>query len=123
MAGEVYGLWKSMESPPKEEWWTPWQIALVDDRSRHWRLTPFQPSDALRTEFDGQSITRKREVDDATPSGAGVIPGGWDHEHCALCWREIALRPNADPWGYCDGRDWLCKECYEKFIQPRTNSL
>jgi hypothetical protein len=110
-----------MATPPKEEWWTPQQIALVEDRSRHWRLTSFQPSDALAFESGGQSAVRKREADDDVASAAHVVPDGWDHEHCALCWQKISLIPDTDHSGYTDGRDWLCAECYEKFIKPRTN--
>jgi hypothetical protein len=86
----------SMARQPKEDWWTPQQTALVEDGSRHWRLTRFQPSDALAFESDGQTADRKGEPDDEVATAAHVVPDGWDHEHCALCWREISLIPGTD---------------------------
>ena len=104
---------------PKENWWTPTQLALVEGRSRLWRLTSFEPSDALAFESGGQIAVCKRDADDDV-SGPALVPGGWDHEHCELCWEKIFLIPGTNHSGYTDGREWLCVECYEKFIVPRT---
>jgi hypothetical protein len=109
-----------MATPPKEEWWTPQQVALVEDRSRHWRLTSFEPSATVAFESDGQTVVRKRQADDDIATAAHVVPGGWDHEHCALCWQKISGIAGANQSGYTDGRDWLCTDCYEKFIIPRA---
>jgi hypothetical protein len=89
---------------PKEDWWTPMQLALVEDRCRCWQAQTFRPSDALV-----QSPTNEIEV----------MPEGWDHEHCTLCWQKISLRSGDCQSGYTDGKSWLCTECYEKFIIPR----
>ena len=109
-----------MPTPLKEHWWTPQQVELVEDRSRHWRLAPFQPSDSVASESNGQTVVRKHEADDDAATAAHVMPSGWDHEHCALCWQEISLIPGTDHSGYTDGRDWLCTKCHERFIIPRT---
>src|SRR4051812_34201613 len=110
-----------MPKPPNEEWWTPQQIVLVEDRSRGWRLTSFEVSNAVALESDNQTAVGKREPNDGIATAARIVPGGWDHEHCALCWRKISLLAGADPSGYTDGQDWVCGGCYEKFIKPRMD--
>jgi hypothetical protein len=109
-----------MATPPKEDWWTPQQTALVEDRSRQWQLRTFEPSDALGFDVEGQPVVRKREVDEDMTTSAHLLPDGWEHEHCALCWQKISLLPDTDQTGYTDGRDWLCTPCHDKFIKPRT---
>ena len=38
----------------------------------------------------------------------------------SACWRTISSQTDDDQSGYTDGKDWLCKPCYDKFIVPRT---
>src|SRR5690606_22800672 len=49
------------------------------DRSLNWQELTFQPRDAIKTYNDGRTEE---------------IPGGWDHEHCALCQATISLEEN-----------------------------
>jgi len=45
----------------------------------------------------------------------GLVPGGWDHEHCELC------EGHVDPGeiGFVDlGGHWLCRNCYERYVHP-----
>ena len=108
-----------MNNAPAEDWWTPPQAELVEDRSRHWRLQTFQVSDALAFRRDGETITRQKKPEESVPRDAKVVPGGWDHAHCALCWRKISLHPSDQSSGYTDGVEWLCTDCYEKYLIPR----
>ncbi len=109
-----------MKELPREDWWTPQQMALVEDRSRRWRLKSFEPSDAAASSSEGQRVLRAKQADEEENSGADRVPGGWDHEHCTLYWQRLSLSPGDERAGYTDGRDWLCQACYEKFILPRT---
>jgi len=75
---------------------------LVLDEGRTWREADFQP----------------RET---TPIGGELIPGGWDHEHCSICWERIGcggqaagLVSGANDW------DWVCGECHRLFVVPRS---
>jgi len=54
------------------------------------------------------------------PEGCELVAGGWDHEHCGLCWERIMEEPHGQPDGYTDGRHrWLCIACFERFVSPR----
>jgi hypothetical protein len=42
---------------------------------------------------------------------------GWDHDHCAFCWRKFALHGGDFTEGYVtkDGYHWICEPCYQDF--------
>jgi len=111
-----------MPELPKEDWWSPQQLDVVEDRSRRWVLRQFEPSDTIAFPFEGQTIARRREPDEAVPSGARVVPGGWDHVHCAVCWQKISQLSGSERSGYTDDRDWVCRTCYERYILPRVGA-
>ncbi len=51
------------------------------------------------------------------PAKIELVKGGWNHDHCQICWWD--LYESEDPEhgaGYTNGGDWLCSECYSKFI-------
>lgn len=81
-----------------------WKAEPVLDRERVWTRRVFEPKDAIKTYYDG----RREE-----------IPGGWDHEHCEICYATIS--PKKQPEGYADQEDrWVCIRCYETYVQPRS---
>jgi hypothetical protein len=43
-----------------------------------------------------------------------IVPGGWDHEHCEICMKNI----NPGDTAFADLEDewWFCKECGEKYV-------
>ena len=44
-------------------------------------------------------------------------PGGWTKNHCLICeWDLFVSEEPAHSTGYTNGRDWLCTECYDKFL-------
>jgi ATP-dependent Clp protease ATP-binding subunit ClpA len=53
-----------------------------------------------------------------------VVKAGWKAHACKICsWK---LKESEDPErgiGYTNGRDWLCCECYEKFVGPGAHGL
>jgi hypothetical protein len=108
-----------MSALAKEDWRTPKQAELVEDRARHWQAQVFRPSDAVAFPQEGGTVTRQKRPDESPIADGQVVPDGWDHEHCALCWQTISLLTGDQARGYCDGRDWLCTDCYEHYILPR----
>ena len=109
-----------MTAHPVETWWTPDQMELVEDRSRVWHEQVFQPSDSVAFPGEEYTVARKKDAEEPKLSEGTVIPDGWEHEHCALCWRTISPQPGDYSSSYTDGKDWLCKPCYDNFIVPRT---
>jgi hypothetical protein len=51
---------------------------------------------------------------DYDPSRWRLVPGGWDHEHCFLCWKHIR---DGDTYWSNTGRSEidLCEECYAQY--------
>jgi len=67
---------------------------LVLDATRTWRESDFHPRDAIST-------------------GSERFPGGWDHEHCSICWSKIDRGGKGA--GFVSGAndsDWVCGECH-----------
>jgi hypothetical protein len=104
---------------PVEQWWTDQQLALVEDRSRWWHLKTFEPSAASEHFIEGVRVLGKTS---GSAAASNVIEGGWDHEHCELCWTTISPFPGDSPTGYTDGDRWLCAPCYTQYIQPREKA-
>jgi hypothetical protein len=123
-------------------YWQAFNIWMVLDSQWGWERVKCEPIDAVADDFETQdvSIVDGREVKRWTTlkradnrghstrhypvnvdgsgveAGSRVVPGGWDHEHCALCDAHI----NAGDFGYCDPDDrWMCEACYEKYVIPR----
>ena len=89
---------------------------LVLDRSREWRQTRFQPVDAIQQFSDGHRVLSK-----ASPGQADgtVVPGGWDHEHCEICYEKLG--PQGQSIGWTSSLDeWLCNACYDEYLVPRS---
>ncbi len=92
------------------------KAALVLDRSKEWRLVEFQPVDAVERVAGDVRILAKATSDDAS---ASVEEGGWDHEHCEICYEKIGAA--GLPKGWTSASDeWLCEVCYEAYLKPRS---
>jgi hypothetical protein len=77
---------------------------LTFDTTRNWKRTEFVPRDAVRHLANG---TTEDE------------PGGWDHEHCEICWETIS-QVDEHKFGYKDQNDkWLCEQCFKSYILPK----
>jgi|SRR6185503_4475331 len=81
-----------------------------------WVLTPWKNRPALvdknhSSPFTGQVLRNAAQR---------VDPEGWDHDHCEICWWKLMEGDNPSrSAGYTfNGRNWLCTECYEKFVAP-----
>jgi hypothetical protein len=105
---------------------------LVLDETRRWSKATFQPTSAMRMHGPGVVLFRPDDATslaaipavggasvDSQTSGAEVIPGGWDHEHCAICWETIGAGGQAE--GYVSNqRTWVCSPCYGAFVELRS---
>ncbi len=77
---------------------------IVFNNNLSWQKSTFEPSDAIKTYNDG----RKEE-----------IPGGWDHEHCEICWATISQKESHNYMQSSQG-DIICLECFEKYVKTRS---
>lgn len=82
-----------------QSWWTPDQLEVARSIKAPWQRTRFTPHDTVAYRPDGS---------------VEFLPGGWNHEHCKLCFERI---DKEKPYGYTDDGDrWLCEKCYEEHI-------
>ncbi|MHC4562385.1 MAG: hypothetical protein ACYS8X_06390 [Planctomycetota bacterium] len=64
------------------------------------------------------------DADDVRDGHWECVPGGWDHDHCSICW--WTLQEAEDPevgtgWHCEDSENWVCNECYETLLRPRLD--
>jgi len=104
-------------------------VWLVLDQSRGWTRTRFLPRDAVETAgtdgfrrlepTNGRGGNTARfyppQDDQSSPASAGVVPSGWDHEHCKIC--SATISPHAEPEGYVDDeQNWFCCRCFDTYV-------
>lgn len=106
---------------PGEDWWMDDQKELVEDNSRNWVKMAFKNVAGFWVVKDGHKILGKVSQHEELPPDAILDNTAWDHEHCALCWDTISEHEDDQHEGYTDGKDWLCIECFDKYIAPRRN--
>ncbi|HXZ31406.1 MAG TPA: Clp protease N-terminal domain-containing protein [Terriglobales bacterium] len=89
----------------------------------HWHKSAWKPRDIA---VDIRSGCVSFDLDLAKDSANfRLVKEGWKKDHCIICRWELSESP-ADPErgiGYTNGRDWLCSECYEKFVAPGAQGL
>jgi hypothetical protein len=58
------------------------------------------------------------------PAKVDLVKGGWDHDHCEICWWELYESEDTEHGtGFTNGQDWLCIECHTKFIAPSGDKV
>lgn len=103
-------------------WGAPYiREAAAECRRYHWEARRWTPRDALRHRetqkiflYSGQSFDAQQYE---------VVKSGWEQDHCVICWWELS---HSDPPerrdAYWNGQEWLCGECFERFIKRRDFS-
>jgi hypothetical protein len=47
-----------------------------------------------------------------------LVKGGWKKDMCTICGWELSQTSGEDHSAcYSNGRDWVCTECFEKFLK------
>ncbi len=115
-AEDISAMLSGMTYPRLDGYWGE-RAALILDRQRHWSQRMFEPVDAVA--FKGTGGTLVKATNQNLPEGGTVIKGGWDHEHCDICWETIS--PQTDPVAMFSEPDhWICRKCHESFVVPRS---
>lgn len=79
------------------------RAAIALDPLLRWQEVVFSPRDAVKYYPGGRMET---------------ISGGWDHEHCDICWTTIDQHVN-QRYMLSDQDHCICCECFTKFVQRR----
>lgn len=96
--------------------WTPNQLELAQDDGRNWVRMTFENQDMIAFKLEGGGTIGRKLVEGEEIKGGNIIQGGWDHEHCELCFVTISAAKGFQHDGFKDGSEWLCQACYEKYI-------
>ena len=99
--------------------WSADYVGAAVERCReyswHWHKRPWQRRDIAVDRQNGSlsfDLTLARDGNHFE-----LVKGGWKLDHCAICrWELCESEEEAHGKGYTNGRDWLCAECYEKFM-------
>jgi hypothetical protein len=89
-----------------------WKVSDVKEevewcRKQLWEQESFVPRDAIKQKY---LWAEHKE-------GRAVPEGGWEHEHCQVCWWKIRISDDPEIGiGYTNGNQWLCAECYRQFV-------
>ena len=94
---------------------------LVLDRSRVWSLTAFKSLDAVEFIVEGTRIRGMWGQEPmANAESVHRVEGGWDHEHCSICWETIGPYEGEENTGYRNqSGEWVCVRCYQSYVVPK----
>jgi hypothetical protein len=99
-----------------------WNIDFVRDAVKectkipwHWHRQTWAPRDVTINPTDGHISFDLTLA--GPPTNFPLVKGGWKQDHCAVCrWLLTSSDDASHDVGYTNGKDWLCTECYEKFV-------
>ncbi|PYT58285.1 MAG: hypothetical protein DMG46_11740 [Acidobacteria bacterium] len=104
---------------------SPWNPDYIRDAvgrcrqySWHWQQRSWAPRNIVINRQRGTMSFDLSLAEDA--ANFELVKAGWKRDHCAICrWELYESEEATHKIGYSNGRDWLCTECYEKFLaQP-----
>lgn len=85
----------------------------------HWQRESWTPRDIVISPANGGVSFDIRLAQ--PPTNFRLVKNGWTQDQCVIChWSLKATDKPEHNTGYTNGRDWVCTECYEKFIS-RSN--
>jgi len=88
-------------------------------RSQDWQKQNWQPKPGLVRKKTGfLSIISRYTGQDYDLRKFELAPSSWTYDNCKICSWKICDSDNPETSvGYTNGREWLCTECYERFIK------
>lgn len=80
----------------------------------HWEKEKWRPRDIVKQKETGHISF---DIALAENPNFELVKDGWTRDLCAICaWILFASAGGESPVGYTNGRQWVCSECYEKFL-------
>jgi hypothetical protein len=90
------------------------QVERCREISWQWRKTTWRPRDIVVSKSDGRVSFDQALTEDPNFQ---LVKNGWHHDLCAICrWKLCQSFEPEHTIGYTNGRDWVCTECYDKFL-------
>jgi hypothetical protein len=86
----------------------------------HWEKQEYRSKDIAvhrdtgAMSFDVTLVASSKELE--------LVRQGWKKDYCIICFWELweAKDDSLHGIGHTNGRDWMCTECYEKFMKDRN---
>jgi hypothetical protein len=95
--------------------WVRDAAAKCREYSWHWQKQAWHPRDIVIHSGDSRVSFDLSLAED--PTNFQLVKNGWKRDHCVICRWELAESGGDEhSTGYTNGRDWVCVECYEKFV-------
>jgi len=104
------------------ELWNANSIGELADyyRKFHWKKLKWAARDALLCRKDLTLYLYSGQPYD--PAKADLLKGGWSEDHCIICWWKLCDSDSPlHGEGCTNGQDWLCTECYDRFVSPQAS--
>ena len=101
-----------------------WDLSYVNRVAEHlrkffWQKQRWRPADIVVRRQDGLVSFDLKLAEE--PAHFELKQGHWTNDTCAICqWEFSASGAQDRTTGYSNGREWLCSECYEKFMAPQN---
>lgn len=100
-------------------WWNAQYILDGVKRCRrrnwHWQKASWKPRDVVIHRRTGKISLDLSLL--ADPENFELLTGGWQKDHCAVCAWELFESEDHHGKGYTNGPQWVCEECFERFLQ------
>jgi len=92
------------------------RVGVLRRTSWNWQKRPWKARDLAVQENGKISFDVSLATDTKNFS---LHQAGWKADHCAICEWELFESENQPEHGtgYTNGRDWICTECYAKFLK------
>ena len=91
-----------------------WRDALGDSPARDFTTRVFRPKPAMvkKELMNGHRMWTEYDPAKFSEEEYKLVPGMWDHEHCAICWATIQ---DGDTYWENSQKRILCSNCHAKF--------
>ena len=99
--------------------WTTRDVEFAGVTDRAFSQKVFNTHSSLRRNLpDGLREWKQYNGEPFDESVWELIPGGWDHEHCSLCWARIA--DGMTYWANGGEFKLLCDYCHDHYASQLT---
>lgn len=90
-------------------------VTMIRSYNWHWDKKIWRPRDIVINRKNGQFSFEMSLAEDT--DNFALVPDGWRKDRCFICGWELFESDDEHGIGYTNGRNWLCLECCERFIQ------
>lgn len=91
------------------------KVATIRSSKWHWHKSPFRARDVIVHRRSGKMSFDTSLASDT--ENFDLMPLGWNKDICLICDWDLFESETEHGVGYTNGRDWVCAECHEKFLQ------